>query len=126
MASWNVRGFKKHNRIIYYKDLINSHHVGVFYISEYKVSKASFTNPFFQEFHKLFSNDGSFNNFEFFQYGRIWIKLDHNSISFFPLCKENEFIHGFFSYGLNHFFALIIMYVENLYSARKTQWDSLK
>ncbi|XP_020684157.1 uncharacterized protein LOC110100819 [Dendrobium catenatum] len=125
MATWNIWGFNRPDKVLCFKRLIQSYKLDLVCILENRINIHSLTDPFFEHSHKLFSYEASCNNFAFSASGRIWVKWDSSKLMFSPSIITSQLISGMIIVSNQPIFQLSVVYASNSMSDRKTMWNSL-
>ncbi|KAL0919447.1 hypothetical protein M5K25_011542 [Dendrobium thyrsiflorum] len=75
--------------------------------------------------HRIFENEGSFNNFDLASPGRIWIKWNSANISFTPSYTSYQMISGIIKASHSPPFLLTAVYASNSFADRFALWEDL-
>ncbi|PKU64842.1 Putative ribonuclease H protein [Dendrobium catenatum] len=126
ICCWNVRGFTSSDRVLTCKRLIAAHHIDFLCILEAKISSTHLNDQWFFHTHMVFSNEESYDNFNFSNPGRIWLKWNSDVITFTPSFRSSQLIHGVIQTGDSEKFWISVVYAANSLEERKSLWSDLE
>ncbi|KAI0494374.1 hypothetical protein KFK09_024508 [Dendrobium nobile] len=124
--SWNVRRFNCPVKVQACKELVCSYKLEMVCILEAKISQSVASDPWFIQFHAIFDNEGSFNNFDVSSPGRMWLKWNASTLSFQPSFYSCQMVHGSLIYGPNSSCFISVVYASNSYEDRLLLWHQIK
>ncbi|KAL0908009.1 hypothetical protein M5K25_022470 [Dendrobium thyrsiflorum] len=126
IASWNIRGFNRSDKVACCKRLISSFKLDMICLLENRIKLSALQDPFFSLAHTIFPNEASCNNFHLSLSGRIWIKWDISKLHFNPIFITSQMITGMITFANNCSFYISVIYASNSDMERLSLWEDIR